>query len=87
LDGGEEDIVVLGDAGDVDDQVDVFVFGEGGGEVVGFDAGGKLVVGEGGFAFFDAGVADGGDFVVVLALGGEEVGEVGYAALVEEGKC
>jgi len=87
LDCRKEDIVVLGDAGDVDDQVDVFVFGEGGGGVVGFDAGGELVVGEGGFALFDAGVADGGDFVVGFALGGEEVGEVGYAALVEKGKC
>jgi len=49
---------------------------------IGFDAGWELVVGESGFALFDGRVADGGDLVVLFALRGDEVGEVGDAALV-----
>lgn len=75
---------MLRNACDVDDQVDVRIGGEVVRGGVGFYAGWELVVGESGFALFDGRVADGGDFVVLFALRGDEVGEVGDAALVRK---
>lgn len=75
---------MLRNACDIDDQVDIRISSEIVRRSIGFDAGGELVVVESGSALFDGGVADGGDFVVLFALGGDEVGEVGDAALVRK---